>query len=200
MSDNAFNQQQKNEWLRLLRAGDHEVFAGFIDKYKETVFLCCRKLGLNEDEAEDVAGETFLAAYRSIRRYKGQSELSTWLWSISYRQAVNFLRKHRRVPGWTEAEPDGNIERTKQQLLDGHFVVGPVTEAQNKETGRIVWEAVERLPKLWAMTVILYYREEKSISDIAEIMCTKENTIKTYLYRARERLKGTLCSTFGQDF
>lgn len=199
MSDNAFKKQQKEEWLRLLRAGDHEAFAGFIDKYKGTVLLCCRKLGLNEDETEDVAGETFLAAYRSIRRYKGQSELSTWLWSISYRQAVNFLRKHRRAPRWIDAEPDGNIGRTELQPSDGGIVPGPAAAAQNKETGQIVWQAVEQLPKLWAMAVILYYREEKSISDIAEIMCTKENTVKTYLYRARERLKGTLAVTFGQE-
>jgi len=199
LSDNVSKQQQKNEWLRLLRAGDHEAFAGFIDKYKETVFLCCRRLGLNEDEAEDVAAETFLAAYRSIGRYKGRSELSTWLWSISYRQAVNFLRKHRRHLD-LEAEPDGQTGRTEQQSHDGPYTAEPSAAVQSRETGQIVWEAVGRLPRLWSLAVILYYRQEKSISDIAEIMCAKDNTVKTYLYRARERLKDTLGSTLGQDF
>lgn len=196
MSDNASRQQPKEEWLRLLRAGDHEAFAGFIDKYKETVFLCCRKLGLKEDETEDVAGETFLAAFRSIGRYKGRSELSTWLWSIAYRQAVNFLRKQRNRPN-LEGEQDGQIDGIEQQpgLIDE-----PAVSVQSKETGKIVWDAVGRLPRLWALAVILYYREQKSVSDIAEIMCTGENTVKTYLHRARERLKETLAATLGQDF
>jgi len=211
LSDNVSKQQQKEEWLRLLRAGDHEAFAGFIDKYKETVFLCCRKSGLKEQEAEDVASETFLAAYKAIGRYKGQSELSTWLWSIAYRQAASFLRKHRKqrqlAPKGREAEPDVQVGRTEEQSRDGRGASHPQAEltaepsvaAQSKETGKIVWEAVGRLPRLWAMAVILYYREEKSISDIAEIMRAKDNTVKTYLYRARERLKGTLAPTFGED-
>jgi len=190
--DKAWEQQQKDNWLRLLRSGDHGAFAQFIDKYKETVFLCCRKLGLREDEAEDVASETFLAAYKGLSRYRGQAELSTWLWSIAYRQAVSYLRKNRRR--WQlEAGQDESrqVGSGKEQE--------PAAAIQGKETEKIVWEAVERLPRLWAMAVILYYREEKSIIDIAKIMQAKENTIKTYLFRARQRLKKALAPVFGED-
>jgi len=82
--DKVWEQQQQDNWLRLLRSGDHGAFAEFIDKYKETVFLCCLRLGLAEDEAEDVASETFLAAYNGLSRYSGRAELSTWLWSVEY--------------------------------------------------------------------------------------------------------------------
>lgn len=190
MVDKVWEQQQKDNWLRLLRSGDHGAFAQFIDKYKETVFLCCRRLGLRKDEADDVASETFLAAYKGLSRYRGQAELSTWLWSIAYRQAVSYLRKNRRQRQ-LEAEPDEQIAGDKEQE--------PAAAIQGKETDKIVWEAVERLPRLWAMAVILYYREEKSIIDIAKIMQAKENTIKTYLFRARQRLKKALAPAFGDD-
>jgi len=181
---------QQDNWLRLLRSGDHRAFARFIDKYKETVFLCCRRLGLREDEVEDVASETFLAAYNGLSRYSGQAELSTWLWSIAYRQAVSYLRKNRRQ--WQlEAEPDEQIANGEEKE--------PAAAMQDKETEKIVWEAVERLPKLWAMAIILYYREEKNIIDIAKIMRTNENTVKTYLFRARQRLKKALAPVFGED-
>ncbi|MHC4174987.1 MAG: RNA polymerase sigma factor [Planctomycetota bacterium] len=188
--DNVWEQQQKDNWLRLLRSGDHGAFAQFIDKYKETVFLCCRRLGLREDEVEDVASETFLAAYNGLSRYSGRAELSTWLWSIAYRQGINYLRKNRGQ--WQlEAEPDEQIASSKQQE--------PAATAQGKETEKIVWEAVERLPRLWAMAVILHYREQKSIADTAKIMKAKENTVKTYLFRARARLKEILAAAFGED-
>jgi len=191
--DKVWEQQQKDNWLRLLRSGDHGAFAQFIDKYKETVFLCCRRLGLAEDEAEDVASETFLAAYNGLSRYSGRAELSTWLWSIAYRRAVSYLRKNRKQwqleAGSDESRQVGSGEEQE-----------PAAAIQGKETEKIVWEAVERLPRLWAMAVILYYREEKSIIDIAKIMQAKENTIKTYLFRARQRLKKALAPAFGEDF
>lgn len=77
MVEKICEKRQQKKWLRLLRSGDHRAFAEFIDKYKETVFLCCRRLGLREDEVEDVASETFLAAFKAIGRYSGQAELST---------------------------------------------------------------------------------------------------------------------------
>ena len=190
MAEEIWQKQQKKKWLRLLRNGDHRVFAEFIEKYKETVFLCCRRLGLREDEAEDVASETFLAAFKGIGRYSGQAELSTWLWTIAYRQGINYLRKNRKQ--WQlEGEPDEQVGDSKEQ--------GPAAVVQGRETERIVWEAVERLPRLWAMVVILYYREEKSIVDIAKIMQIKENTVKTYLFRGRDKLKQILTSAFEED-
>jgi len=181
--------QQEADWLSLLRSGDHNAFARFIDKYKELVFLCCRRLGLREDEAEDVASETFLAAYKALRRYRGQAELSTWLWSIAYRQAVNHLRKNRRQRQ-LEVEPDEEIASNREQA--------PAAALQAEEQQEIVWQAVDRLPRLWAMAVILHYREEKSIADIAKIMAARENTVKTYLFRGRERLKQMLGRAFGE--
>ena len=190
MAEDIYEKRQKKTWLRLLRSGDHQAFAEFIDKYKETVFLCCRRLGLNEDEAEDVASETFLAAFKAIGQYSGQAELSTWLWTIAYRQGINYLRKNRKQ--WQlEAEPEEAVGNSREQ--------GPAAAVQSRETEKIVWEAVERLPRLWAMAVILYYREEKSIADIANIMQIKENTVKTYLFRGRDRLKQVLAAAFEED-
>ncbi len=190
MAETAWERQEQDNWLRLLRGGDHRAFAVFVDKYKETVFLCCRKLGLAEHEVDDVAGETFLAAYKGLSRYAGQAELSTWLWGIAYRQAISFLRKNRRGRQ-LEAEPDLQIADDGQ--------AGPTATVQDRETERIVWQAVDRLPKLWAMTVILFYREQKSIADIARIMQAKENTVKTYLFRARERLRTALAPVLGEE-
>lgn len=190
MAATAWQRQEHDNWLRLLRSGDHQAFAVFVDKYKESVFLCCRKLGLAEHEVDDVAGETFLAAYKGLSRYAGRAELSTWLWGIAYRQAVSFLRKNRRGRQ-LEVEPDVQMADDRQH--------GPAAAIQGEETESLVWQAVDRLPKLWAMAVILFYREQKSVSVIARIMQAKENTVKTYLFRARERLKATLAPVFAEE-
>jgi RNA polymerase sigma factor (sigma-70 family) len=182
---------QSGGWLDRLLGGDQAVFVQFVDRYKNTVFLCCRTLGLKEDEAEDVASETFLAAYKGLSRYKGQAQLHTWLWAIAYRQAVSYLRKNRRIQQLSD-EQQGQAGRSKGQT--------PPAAAQSSEYEKIVWDAVGKLPRLWAVAVILHYREEKMISEIAKIMQTGENTVKTYLFRARGRLKEILDPVFGEDF
>jgi len=189
LEDKIWQRQKEDSWLLLLRGGDHRAFAQFIDKYKETVFLCCRRLGLREDEVEDVASETFMAAYYSLRRYGGKAELSTWVWSIAYRQTVSYLRKNRKQL---------QLQDESEDAIAGGREPSPDLAAQDKETEQVVWQAVDRLPRLWALTVILFYREEKSVGDIAVIMQINENTVKTYLFRARERLKTTLAGVFGE--
>ena len=183
-------QQDKDNWLGLLRIGDHQAFGEFIDKYKETVFLCCRRLGLRDDEVEDVAGETFMAAYKALSRYDGRCELGTWVWSIAYRKGVDHLRRNRRQRQLVVEAGQGVVEAAE---------AGPATAVQGRELEKLVWEAVGRLPRLWALAVVLHYREGKSLADIAKIMDNKENTIKTYLFRGRERLREMLAGPFGED-
>ena len=182
--------QKRGNWLRLLVSGDHNAFRQFVEQYQETVFLCCRTLGLNETEAEDVASETFLAAYQKLGSYNGKSKLSTWLWSIAYYKGVNYLRKngrHKRL-----------ADRLDEQLADRKIAQVSVA-LENKEQADVVWQAVGRLPKLWALAIVLFYRHEKSIVEIAKIMKKRQNTVKTYLFRGRKKLKELLSDVLGED-
>ncbi len=164
--------------IHRLRDGDSAAFADFIARYQQQVFMCCRLLGLGADEIEDVASETFLAAYQGIGRYTGRAKLSTWLWKISYNKAINYLR--------------GKIRHQKlQEKLQNQYT--DVQEAAALEpSAEIVWDAVKKLPQDSAMAIVLYYRQEKSIKEIADIMGKNKNTVKIYLFRGREKLKELL--------
>jgi len=175
--------RQDESWLGRLLAGDHEAFAEFVDKYKEMVFLCCRTLGLREDEIEDVASETFMAAYKGIGRYRGQAELGTWLWRIAYRKGVDCLRKNRRENQLLAKQDEQPPNSRNIQALAG---------LESKEQAELVWQAVGRLPRLWAMAMVLFYREAREVKEIAKIMRVRQNTVKTYLFRGRKKLKELL--------
>ena len=183
--------QDDRQWLKRLREGEGEAFAEFVRRYQGSVFLCCRSLGLNDTEAEDAASETFLAAYRGLRRYDGRAKLSTWLWRIAYRQAVNYLRRKGRTNELTGGF-EGSIADEKER--------GPLEMIGEQEKTEIVWEAVGRLPKLWSIALVLFYREGKSIAEIGKIMRARKNTVKTYLHRGREKLRDKLSRIFGEDF
>jgi RNA polymerase sigma-70 factor (ECF subfamily) len=146
-------------------------------------------LGLREDEADDVASETFMAAYRAISRYRGQAKLGTWLWRIAYHQGVNYLRRNRRERQLL-LEPDKQPANSREVETSARLV--------SKEQAVLVWQAVGRLPRLWAMATVLFYREGKTIKEIAKIMRLRQNTVKTYLFRGRKRLKELLANVPGE--
>lgn len=181
--------QQRGNWLRLLCNGDRDAFAKFVDEYQQVVFLCCKTLGLNETEADDVASETFLAAYQELNKFKGQSKLSTWLWKIAYYKAVDYIRKNKHNLQM--------LDEIDEQLADKN-IAHIAAELENKERSQIVWNTVRTLPGHWSMAILLYYRQNKSITEISKIMKKRENTVKTYLFRGRKKLKDLLAGHIGE--
>jgi len=132
----------------------------------------------------------FLAAYQKLSNYNGKSKISTWLWSIAYYKGVNYLRKNRR-----HRELANGLD---EQLADRR-IAQVAAALESKEQAEVVWQAVGRLPRLWALAIVLFYRHEKSIIEIAKIMKKRQNTVKTYLFRGRKRLKELLSNVLGED-
>ena len=187
---NRVSTQTRGNWLRLLCSGDKTAFTRFVNEYQQVVFLCCRTLGLNETEAEDVASETFLAAYQKLSTFRGQSKLSTWLWQIAYYKAVDYIRKNKR---------DYNLLDELDEQLADRKIAQVAAELENKERSQHVWETVRTLPGNWAIAILLFYREGKSIIEISKIMKKRQNTVKTYLFRGRKKLKKLLADYIGED-
>jgi RNA polymerase sigma factor (sigma-70 family) len=169
---------EDSTWLERLRRREHDAFAELVQSHQQQVFLCCTALGLKAGEADDVASETFLAAWKSIESFNARSKIGTWLWAIAYHKAMDFLRQRKPESPYPESE-----------------MAAPAEQASALETGQrdeAIWSAVNKLPQPWPLVVILFYREEKSIAEIASIMDIPENTVKVYLHRARNKLKESL--------
>lgn len=172
-----------------LKRGDEKAFAHFVNRYQDMVFACCRTAGLGPEDIEDAAGETFLAAFRSIHRFKGQSKLSSWLWTIAYRKALDIQRKS-----------GSQVSFNKDVLTTTAISQDTATEdaLDTRERSDVIWAAVQQLPKNWAAAVVLFYREEKTIKEIAQILHIPANTVKTYLDRGRKKLYDSL-ETYWKD-
>ena len=182
--------KQRSNWLRLLCNGDNAAFAQFVDEYQPVVFLCCKTLGLNETEADDVTSETFLTVYQKLSKFRGQSKLSTWLWKIAYHKGIDYIRKNKRHMG--------RFDEIDEQLAN-KSIAHVAAHLENKERSQIVWDTVRTLPGDWSVAILLYYRQNKSIKEIGKIMGKRENTVKTYLHRGRNKLKDLLPGLLGDN-
>lgn len=172
-------QDRQIDMLQRLRSGDRDAFVEFVEKYQQQVFMCCRLLGLDTNETEDVASETFMAVYQGIGRYTGRAKISTWLWKIAYNKTISYIRQKIR-------------HQKLQQKLQNQYKDEQIAAPSEDDKAEVVWDAVKKLPQDQAVAIVLHYRQEKSIKEIANIMKKRQNTVKVLLFRGREKLKELL--------
>ena len=169
----------ERETVAACQRGDREAFDRLVQRYQREVYrLCYRYLGQHED-ANDLAQEVFLRAWRSIGRFRGDSAFSTWL----YRIAVNACLNHRalkRVP--TQDLPEALPDPSR----------GAEARAQDEDVARRVRGAIARLPEKQRATLVLKIYHELSHEEVANVLGSSVGTVKSNLFHALGNLKRLL--------
>ncbi len=169
----------ERETVAACQRGDREAFDRLVQRYQREVYrLCYRYLGQHED-ANDLAQEVFLRAWRSIGRFRGDSAFSTWL----YRIAVNACLNHRalkRVP--TQDLPEALPDPSR----------GAEARAQDEDVARRVRGAIARLPEKQRATLVLKVYHDLSHEEVANVLGSSVGTVKSNLFHALGNLKRLL--------
>ena len=166
-------------YIDQVKAGDKESFKWLVENYKDMVYtICLRMLGSVAD-AEEAAQDVFLKVYRSIQTFQGKSKFSTWVYRISYNHCVSVIRRKVKVIDLVDEVPDSEINEDSINGLMG---------LARKDRERYVREAIEALGETDAVLVTLFYFEELSLEEIAEVTGLTNNNIRIKLHRARKKL------------
>jgi RNA polymerase sigma factor (sigma-70 family) len=166
-------------YLRRIKGGDREAFRWVVDRYKDMVYTLCLRMLTVEEDAHDAAQEVFIKAYRSIRGFQEKSKFSTWIYRIAYNHCISVIRKKVKVIDLVDELPDHEA---------GEGEVGGLELLQAEERKRYLQMAIEALPETDAMVVTLFYYEELSLEEIAEITGLTSNNIRIKLHRSRKKL------------
>lgn len=145
----------------------------------------------DESEADDAAQETFIAACRSLERFRGEASPRTWLTSIAINACRGRLRKRK-------------IFQTLQSTLQSlHLLrlapVSPEESALQSESDRRLWQAVDSLDEKHRLPVILFYVHELSVPEIAAVLGTSQGTVHSRLHYARKKLQTELGNLATQE-
>ncbi len=170
-----------------LQLGAAPAFEELVAREKERVFrVALSVLGPGgEAEAEDVAQEAFVRAYRSLPSFRGESRLSTWI----YRLAFNLAVDHRRRLG--RRREDGDADQA-EALPDPSPASDPYRVARQDERSRAVRRALEDLPEERRAVLHLHYWMGHTVAEIGELLDLPAGTVKSHLHRARETLREEL--------
>lgn len=160
--------------------GNTGAFANLVNRYKHMVFTLAMKILKNAEEAEDVSQDVFLKAYQALPKFKGDSKFSTWIYKIAYYRSLDYLKKQKRTLRTDSMDSDAEYDLPSiENTLDA-------LEADERK--KTIKKAVDELSEDNAIVITLYYFEELSLTEIAEIMNIEANTVKVRLFRSRERL------------
>lgn len=164
----------EKELTRRAQTGDAEAFGQLVRLHERTVYNLCLRFMRDPHAAEDMAQDAFLKAYRRIASFKGKSAFSTWLYRLTVNTCLDEIAKRKRRQAHS-LEPAGEPSFPPPHERD--------------ETAAIVRGCVAKLPERDAMLITLYYLEEESYDRIAAKLELPMGTLKTWLHRARKRLR-----------
>ncbi|TAK67986.1 MAG: sigma-70 family RNA polymerase sigma factor [Dehalococcoidia bacterium] len=165
--------------------GNLDAFNGLVDRHQRSVFnLCLRMLGSRE-AAEDATQDAFLAAFRNVRSFRGQS-FRAWLMRIAANACTDELRRRGRRPAHSlDAPPPG----ADDPLDIADAAAGPEALLLRKEQQAALQAALLRLPPDQRMAVIMCDLQGFSYEEIAEAMRSSLGTVKSRIARGREKLR-----------
>ena len=167
--------------IKQVRKGDIAAYSMLIDRYKHMVFTLALQLMKNEADAEEVAQDAFLKAYRALDGFEGRSAFSTWIYSITYHEAISKLRKSRGK----ETRYDDNPEYVNENHTIDEF---PPDLLEADDRKNFLKLALSRIKEEETTVLTLFYFEEMKIEEIADITGLTASNVKIKLYRGRQNL------------
>jgi RNA polymerase sigma-70 factor (ECF subfamily) len=173
--------------IRRARDGDQDAFAELVASHADRVYGALRRFGLDPSEADEVAQEVFVRAWRGLAGFEERSQFSTWLYRIAFNEAQRHLS--RRAPARVGADPEGDDPIVS---LPESAHLAPEAQTLDREFEQTLERALGQLPAQWRAAVVLRDIEGLSTQDAAAIVGVGQTAFKSRLHRGRMRLRALL--------
>jgi RNA polymerase sigma-70 factor, ECF subfamily len=169
--------------------GDREAYRRLVEKYQQRLYFCAFEILKSKEDAEDVVQEAFVKAYLSLKHFKGESSVFTWLYRITSNLAIDYRRKLGRRGG----ESFEVFDESSVAPRDGERTVdGPAVALERRATVSAIEKALSTLSDEHRNVVVLRELDGLSYAEIAESMAVSVGTVMSRLHYARKKLQEVL--------
>jgi len=195
-------ERSERELVEQVLDGDREAFLAFVDRYERLVKHVVFRMIDDDRDREELCQDVFMRAYRYLDGFRFESKLSTWLARIARNTCLNHLEK-KEVPLYADHAPSPDGEGSPDARAALNRIVDPdedvAAAATDRERRDVVREGIQALAEHYRTALTLYHLEGMSVSQISRVMDNPEGTVKSHLYRGREKLKDWLLERYSQE-
>jgi RNA polymerase sigma-70 factor (ECF subfamily) len=172
---------EEQKIIQLCLEGDSEQYALLVDKYKAMAYNIAYRIVGDADIAKDMAQESFISAYASLKRFKYGSKFSSWLYRIVVNKCKDHLRAERDK---VDVDEISDIAPSKERT--------PEQTVSSRQTGDVIQQALNSLPDEYRDVIVLKHIEELGYREISDILGVSVNALKVRAHRGREMLRELL--------
>jgi RNA polymerase sigma-70 factor (ECF subfamily) len=169
-----------NYYIELVMHGETAAFATLVNRHKDLVFTIAMNITRNREDAEEVAQDVFLNAFRKLEGFRRESSFPTWLYRIAYNESISKVRK--KTIKTMDLEED-LMEFIPEEDLEED--IGGLDEIQQKQ---VIAKILDKLPEIDRVLVTLYYLENLPVTEISGVTGLGESNVKVRLHRVRKKI------------
>lgn len=181
-----------NEIISQVLAGDQAAYGQLVTRYQNYVFTLALRMVKSREDAEEVAQDAFIKAYKYLADFKGASKFTTWLYTIVNNTGISFLRKKKLTVHSLDNENVYTAAANQDSGMSANTV-------EQKSKVNMVNEAIGLLSGDDAQIITLFYKAEQSLEETAQVLGIEVNAAKVRLHRARTRLKQKMETHFAEE-
>jgi RNA polymerase sigma-70 factor (ECF subfamily) len=184
----------ETEIVQKLQQGNEQAFKMLVENYQKLVVNTCFGLVHSTEDAEDIAQEVFIEVFRSVRNFRVDAKISTWLYRIAVNRSLNFIRDNKRKK-WFQSFEDVVTTRNLPLNSDKHLET-PAAELENMQRANIIHEAIDSLPENQKTAFTLNKYEDLSYKEISEVMDLSVSSVESLIHRAKIGLQKKLYTCY----
>ncbi len=180
---------EDTELLKRLKAGDKTAFTELVSIYASKVTNTCYRFFLDKQDAEDISQEVFIEIYQSIRHFKGDAKLSTWIYRIAVSKSMDEIKRRNRKKRFESIGKHLHLDEFANWISGGHM---PDERINEKDKMKEVMQALNTLAENQRIAYTLSKIEGYGNKEIAEIMKTSTLAVESLIYRAKKKVSKAL--------
>ncbi len=183
-------------FIEQLKAGHSRAYSKLIDDYQSMVLNICYKFLRDSDDAKDAAQEVFVQAFRSIKSFREDAEIATWLYRIAVNRSIDALRSRKRKEKWIAIKD--SFETLTRIVADHSKVSHPEKAIELKDREKYLHAALNKLPAKQQSALVLSKCEGFSNPEIAELLDVSVSSVESLIHRAKQNMANILGENFRQ--
>ena len=181
-----------NEIISQVLSGNHTIYGELVNRYQNYVFTLTLRIVKNREDAEEVAQDVFIKAYKYLADFRGASKFTTWLYTIVNNTCISFLRKKKLDIHSLDNEKIFEMADNQDSGMRANMI-------EQKSKVAMVNDAIRLLNPDDAQIITLFYKAEQSLEETAQVLGIEVNAAKVRLHRARTRLKEKMETYYAEE-